>query len=105
MHVASSPARLAKRSLPVSNLPAFLRPASTHSRRASPESMAEATKMGAMMAEYQPSRESCSPKIQAVTECTRMATGRAKRLTMATLRSAPSFLEFMNTRYRTLIAR
>ena len=35
--------------------------------------MAEATKMGAMMAEYQPSLAICRPKIQAVTECTSTA--------------------------------
>ena len=58
-----------------------------------------------MIAEYQPSLASSKPKIHAVTEWTRMATGRAKRDTMAILPSAPGFFEVMKTRYTMLMTR
>ena len=102
MQVARSPASEANRSFEVLNTFAFLRAARAHSKRARPESIAEATKMGAMMAEYQPSFAICRPKIQAVTECTKMAQGRAKREMMDTARSLPFF---MFTRYRILMTR
>ena len=105
MHTASSPARFDSSFLSVLKRPDLLRPMSDSSKRARPESMAEATKMGAMMAEYQPSRAICKPKIHAVTECTRMAMGRAKRDTMATLSCAPGFFDFMKYRYTTLMTR
>ena len=54
--------------------------------------------MGAMMAEYQPSFAISRPKIHAVTLCTRMAMGSAKRDTMATLSFAPGFFEHMSAR-------
>ena len=60
-------------------MPAFFRMPSTTSRSARPESIALATKMGAMIAVYQPSLAASRPKIHAVTECTRMAQGRANR--------------------------
>ena len=66
--------------------------------------MAEATKIGAMIAEYQPSREICKPKIHAVTLCTRMAMGRAKRLMTATFFGS-AFCEHMKYRYRMLMMR
>ena len=53
------------------------------------------TKMGAMMAVYQPSLAASRPKIHAVTECTRMAQGSAKRDTMDTACWLP---RVMNTR-------
>ena len=61
-------------------MPAFFRTPSTTSRSARPESMALATKMGAMMAVYQPSLAASRPKIHAVTECTRMAHASATTL-------------------------
>ena len=54
------------------------------------------------MAEYQPSLAICRPKIQAVTECTRMAQGRANREMTDTAWSLP---RCMLTRYSTLITR
>ena len=67
--------------------------------------MADTTNSGAMIAEYQPSRAISRPKIHAVTECTRMATGRAKRDTTATLPCAPGFFDFMKYRYTTFMTR
>lgn len=69
----------------VSQMPRRFIHASAMSKSARPESMAEATNKGPMMAECQPSRAICRPKIHAVTVCTRMAMGRAKRDTMAIL--------------------
>ena len=102
MQVAKRPARLAMSSLGVLKRPEAFSADSTMSSRARPESMALATKIGAMMAENQPSLAICRPKIQAVTECTKMAQGRAKRDTMATARSAPLR---MKCRYRMLMTR
>lgn len=45
--------------------------------RARPETRAELTNSGGMMAEYQNPREICKPKIQAVMECTSTAAGSA----------------------------
>ena len=45
--------------------------------RLRPETSAEVMNSGGMIAEYQNPREICSPKIQAVMECTRTAAGRA----------------------------
>ena len=70
---------------------------SARSRMARPESMADATNRGAMMAVCQPSRAMCRPKIHAVTLCTRIATGSAKRETMATLLWS-AFFEVMKYR-------
>ncbi len=105
MQVASRPARLDSSFLSVLKRPDLLSPMSESSSRARPESMADTTNSGAMMAEYQPSRAISRPKIHAVTECTRMATGSAKRDTMATLSCAPGFFDFMKYRYTTLMAR
>ena len=77
MNVASSRARSANNFSPQSNTPAFFEAASTHISNARPESIADATKIGAMMAEYQPSFAISRPKIHAVTLCTKMATGSA----------------------------
>ena len=67
--------------------------------------MALTTNSGAMMAEYQPSFAISSPKIQAVTLCTRMAMGKANRDRTATLFSAPGFFEVMKRRYTMLTTR
>ena len=48
---------------------------------------------------------SCRPKIHAVTLCTRMAMGSAKRDTIDTLCSAPGFFEHINTKYTMLMMR
>ena len=98
MHMARRPARFAMSLRDVANTLARFIHRSASSRSARPESMAEATNSGAMMVEYQPARAICRPKIQAVTECTRMATGSAKRLTMATLSCAPGFFDVMKYR-------
>ena len=105
MQTAKSPARLDSSFLSVLKRPDLLRPMSDRMSSARPESMADTTNKGAMMAEYHPSRAISRPKIHAVTEWTRMATGRAKRLTTATLSAAPGFLEVMNARYTTLMAK
>lgn len=68
----------------VSQMPRRFIHASAMSKSARPESMAEATNKGPMMAECQPSRAICRPKIHAVTVCTRMARG-GERDTMAIL--------------------
>ena len=104
-HTANRPARFDSSFLSVAKRPDLLRPMSESSSRARPESMADTTNSGAMMAEYQPSRAISRPKIHAVTECTRMATGRAKRDTTATLACAPGFFDFMKYRYTTLMTR
>ncbi len=104
MHTASRPARLEMSFFSTLNRPDLFRPISDSSKSAKPESMAEATKMGAMMAEYH-SLATCRPKIHAVTLCTRMATGSANRDTMETLSAAPGFFEHMNTRYTMLMIR
>ena len=44
---------------------------------ANPETSAEQMNSGGMIALYQKPREICSPKIQAVMECTRTAAGSA----------------------------
>ena len=56
------------------------------------------------MAVCHASRAASRPKIHAVTECTRMATGRAKRDTTATLEGS-ALLEVMKYRYTRLITR
>ena len=58
--------------------------------------MADTTNSGAMMELYQ-SRPICRPRIHAVTEWTRMATGSAMQLATHCLWAAPSFLETRNT--------
>ena len=68
---------------------------------ARPLSSADATKIGAMMAVYQ-ARAICRPKIQAVTECTRIATGSATYESVFTLASSPFFI---HTRSRILMTR
>ena len=97
MQVASRPARLEMSFFSILNRPDLFSPMSDSSKSAKPESIADATKIGAMMAEYH-SLASCRPKIHAVTLCTRMATGSAKRDTIDTLCSAPGLFEHMNTR-------
>ena len=85
MQVARRPASMPMSFFDVSQMPRRFIHASAMSRSARPESMAEATNKGPMMAECQPSRAICRPNIHAVTVCTRMAMGRAKRDTMAIL--------------------
>ena len=97
MQTASRPAKLEISLFSTLNTPDLFNPISASSKSARPESMADATKIGAMMAVYH-SFETCRPKIQAVTLCTRMAIGSANRETMETLSAAPGFFEHMNTR-------
>ena len=104
MHVHRSPAKLVRSSSFVSNTPRERRPSRASTRSAKPESSAEATKIGASMAVCHASRATSRPKIQAVTECTRMATGKAKRDTTATLEGS-ALLEVMKYRYTRLITR
>ena len=86
-----------------SNLNNFARSSAKRqiSSNARPESQADATKMGAMIAEYH-ALAICRPKIHAVTLCTRMATGSATRESTATLRSSP---RTNHTRSSTLMTR
>ena len=66
MHTASKPAKLEISLFSTLNRPDLFKPISASSKSARPESIADATKMGAMMAEYQ-SFAICRPKIHAVT--------------------------------------
>ena len=104
MQVHKSPARLVISSLGVWNTPRARRPNRASTSRARPESKAEATKMGARMAVCQASRAISKPKIHAVTECTRMATGSAKRDTTATF-AGSAFAEHIKYRYTRLMTR
>ena len=104
MQVHKSPAKLVRSSSVVSNTPRARRPSRASTRSARPESSAEATKIGAKMAVCHASRATSKPKIHAVTECTRMATGRAKRDTTATF-AGSALREHMKYRYTRLITR
>ena len=97
MQVANSPASIPMSFFDVSQMPRRFIHASEMSSSAKPESMAEATNSGPMMAECQPSRAICRPKSHAVTVCTRMAMGRAKRDTMAIL-DLSAFFDVMKYR-------
>ena len=96
MQAASSLANEVNSSWPQSNTLAFFSPASTQSSSARPESRADATKMGAMMAEYHPSRAISKPKIHAVIEWTRIATGKAIQERICTFRSSPFTIHTMS---------
>ena len=104
MQVANSPASMANSFFDVSKMPRLLSHTSAMSSSARPESMADATNSGPMMALCQPSRAICRAKIHAVTVCTRMAMGRAKREMILTIRGLARF-EVMKYRYRMLMTR
>ena len=89
MQVHSKPARLLKSLGLVAKTLPFSSAAKPMSRMAKPESIAEATKIGARMAVCQPSLAISRPKIHAVMEWTRIATGSAMRESTSTLRSSP----------------
>ena len=104
MQVHRSPARLVMSSSAVWNTPFARRPNRASTSSARPESSADATKMGARMAVFHASRATSRPKIHAVTECTRIATGSAKRDTTATF-AGSAFFEHMKYRYSRLMTR